>query len=129
MLSWPGLVDTYLNYMHKEVTQHKKQLDAAAIKVFRTIFTAADNAERCGERLQLLGSSRAGRHTHLLTRECSRHMGEAAVWVPSNRAASSPYDPQQLMPSCQPIAPVPILPLPPALPPHPPAHLLTHSPC
>lgn len=63
MLSWPGLADTYLNYMHKEVTHHKKQLDAAAIKVFRTIFTAADNAERCGERLQLLGSSRAGRHT------------------------------------------------------------------
>jgi hypothetical protein len=35
--------------MHKEVTEHKKQLDAAAIKVFKTIFTAADNTERCGE--------------------------------------------------------------------------------
>lgn len=49
VLSWPGLVDTYLNYMHKEVTEHKKQLDATAIKVFKTIFTAADNADRCGK--------------------------------------------------------------------------------
>jgi hypothetical protein len=49
VLSWPGLVDTYLNYMNKEVTEHKKQLDATAIKVFKTIFTAADNADRCGK--------------------------------------------------------------------------------
>jgi len=49
VVSWPGLVDTYLSYIHKEVTEHKKQLDATALKVFKTIFTAADNAERCGE--------------------------------------------------------------------------------
>lgn len=49
VLSWPGLVDTYLSYMHKEVAEHKKQLDATALKVFKTIFTAADNTDRCGE--------------------------------------------------------------------------------
>lgn len=52
MVSWPGLVDTYLNYMHKEVAENKRQLDAAALKVFKSIFSAADSAERCGECLQ-----------------------------------------------------------------------------
>lgn len=49
VLSWPGLTDTYLLYMHKEVVDYKKQLDATALKVFKTIFTAADNTDRCGE--------------------------------------------------------------------------------
>jgi hypothetical protein len=35
--------------MWKEVADHNKQLDATALKVLKTIFSAADNTARCGE--------------------------------------------------------------------------------
>lgn len=95
MLSWPGLADTYLLYMQKEVLDHKKQLDATALKVFKTIFTAADNTDRCGERCSTTVSTISAltlcvRHTHT---HAHAHVRMQPMW--STPTQSSIHSKQQ----------------------------------
>lgn len=78
-MSWPGLADTLLSYLYKEVADFKKQLDPTALRVFKTAFTAADSTERCGESS---AQSRAAGKAWVAACSCGYRMqGELRAWM------------------------------------------------